>query len=85
MIDQAVPFHRSTSVRPAPSPTARQLVVLAHATPVRSSPPGRLGFETAVQRDPFQCSMRLDPSAVFPSETPTAQQLVVLGHAMPDS
>ncbi len=64
--DQLVPFHRSTNVwvaKPevAHHPTAKQLVVLAHDTPVRLllPDPAGCGVVTSDQLVPFQCSTRL--------------------------
>jgi hypothetical protein len=62
MMDQLVPFQRSTNVVVvAPSnewPTAKQLVVLGHDTPFRtlSAAPLGLGLVTMDQLVPFQRS-----------------------------
>jgi hypothetical protein len=83
-IDHAVPFQRSTSVRGVmpllASPTAKQLVVLAHETPKRSLFPAPAGFGLATidQAEPFQRSMSV--LAGLTPDTPTAKQLVALGH-----
>jgi hypothetical protein len=74
-IDQFVPFHRSINVLPPP-PTARQEVVLGHATPVRNDS-GVYGLVAIDQAEPFQCSMR--GLVVVPID-PTAKQLVALAH-----
>ena len=62
-IDHVVPFQCSTNVVPVEnvsyeSPTALQLVVLAHDTPLRSSlnEPLGLGLVMIDQLVPFQCS-----------------------------
>jgi hypothetical protein len=87
-IDQLVPFQCSTSVLSADVveelPTAKQLVVLAHATPYRMTAfvPVGLGLVTIDQLVPFQCSTNvLVPEPL--DEKPTAKQLVVLGHETP--
>jgi hypothetical protein len=84
-IDQFVPFQRSTSVRGVmplfANPTAKQLVVLVHATPKRSlfAAPAGFGLATIDHAEPFQCSMSV--LAGPRPATPTAKQLVALGHA----
>jgi hypothetical protein len=82
MFDQLVPFQCSTNVfGPEPVvPTAKQLVVLGHATPERT--PKLVGFVTTDHAVPFQCSTNV-LFAEFTKEVPTAKQLVVLGHATP--
>ena len=88
-IDHAVPFHRSTNVCATNElfrfqPTAAQFVVLEHATAPRLAAAEPLGFGllTIAQLVPFQCSTNVLPPVPL-SHSPTAKQLVVLGHATP--
>lgn len=61
MIDQCAPSKCSIKPLPTPeplSPTAKQLVVLEHATPLRSADlaPLGVGIGEMDQLTPFQCS-----------------------------
>jgi hypothetical protein len=65
-IDQLEPFHASISVAPTPPtvlrPTAKQLVALAHDTPVSTAllAPTGFGLATIDPADPFHCSINVD-------------------------
>jgi hypothetical protein len=75
-------------VRDAKSPTAKQLVVLAHETPLRldSMLPARFGVAMTFQLVPFHRStnVRDDESGPDVEVSPTAKQLVAPGHEIPD-
>ena len=83
---QPLPFQCSTnvfSVLPL-LPTAKQLLVLGHATPSSCASFPGLGLVITPQLLPFQCSTRVFTAP--PVEYPlTAKQLVVLGHAIAES
>ena len=74
-VDQAFPFHDSTSFDPNPAPpdgslvpTAKQNAGLVHETPLSWLPEGEIGLGVADQDVPFHDSIT---ASVFPSE-PTA-------------
>jgi hypothetical protein len=78
-IDQLLPFH--CSIRSVP--TAKQLVVLAHDTPLSALLLGaeRFGLATIDQLAPSHCSISdfIDEAPGI-SYQPTAKQLVALAH-----
>ena len=83
--DQAVPSQPSTTELVCDSPTAKQFVGPAHATPCRLNGPEIP--RAALIRDqpvPSQCAKSAaDSDATL--VPPTAKQLVTAGHATPDS
>src|SRR5439155_7564474 len=88
-IDQLVPSQCSTNVfstneESVYSPTASQLDVLGHDTPLRTGDvaPLGLGLVTIDQLVPFQRSTNV-LFAELVEYSPTASQLVVLGHDTP--
>jgi hypothetical protein len=91
-IDQLVPSQCSTNVvagvltLACELPTAKQLVVLGHATPFRRliAAPAGLGLGTIDQLVPFHRSTNV-VVAPLASELPTAKQLVGLVHATSES
>ena len=82
--DQLVPFQRSMipGAETLPlEPTAKQLVVLRHATPCSPLAAGSgLGLVLTAQLVPFQRSMNVCTDVLLYRTVPTAKQLVVLGH-----
>ncbi len=86
VIVHVVPFHRSISVDAlcrlpgCHSPTAKQLVGLAHEMPCNSLSPSvdLFGVVATVQVVPSQCSTRVFGTP--PSSRPAAKQLVADGH-----
>jgi hypothetical protein len=90
-IDQLVPFHCSTNVLVAEpskeSPTAKQLVVLGHDTPLSKEAvaPVGLGLVRTDQLVPFHCSTSVVVAPKWAEDEPTAKQLVALGHDTPFS
>ena len=86
-IDQLVPFQRSITVTVfaavVADPTAKQFVVLVHATPLKTVPVAAAGFGLATtdQLVPFHRSTSDDSRAVVETKEPTAKHSVVVGHA----
>jgi hypothetical protein len=90
-IDQLLPFHRSANKPAPPSPTAKQLVVLAHDTAVKfdCDAPCGFGLTTIDHLAPFQCSTNVLKTAFseagLVAENPTAEQSVEVAHDTPTS
>src|SRR5215472_8124375 len=84
---QAVPFHRSIKVLPAPTlPTAQALVAETAATADRAARPPGVGLGTLVHLAPFHCAIRVVMAALAPTPftvAPTAQALVADTAATP--
>src|SRR6516165_739351 len=84
---QAVPFHRSIKVLPAPTlPTAQALVAETAATADRAARPPGVGLGTLVHLTPFHCAIRVVMAALAPTPftvPPTAQALVADKAATP--
>ena len=89
-IDHVVPFQSSTSELLAKKllrdePTAKQLVVLVHDTPLNAenTAPVGLGLMTRAQVVPFQRSTNDLTTVELLTKEPTAKQLVAVGHETP--